>query len=513
MRVQTDTEVLIIGGGPAGLTAGYLLAKKGRAVTVIERDPVYLGGISRTVNYKDFLFDIGGHRFFSKSREVVDLWREILPDDFIERPRLSRIFYNGKFFAYPLKAFEALFKLGLLNSAACVLSYAYARVAPVKQPKTFHQWVRNQFGERLFSIFFKTYTEKVWGMSCDEISADWAAQRIKGLDLAIAVRDGLTRSLGIKRKTDGSTAKTLLETFQYPRRGPGMMWDAAAAKMQAFGGKVLMDRTMQGAAWDARNKVWTVTSTDAAGLEHVVTARHVISSAPIVELTSALSPAPASRPSAKQLRYRDFLTVALIAKSPAEFPDNWIYIHDPSVKVGRVQNFESWSPEMVPQDGYACLGMEYFCFEGDGLWASKDEDLIELAKREIGHIGLVRPEDVVDACVVRQQKAYPVYDDAYQANVEAVRVDLERNFPTLHLVGRNGMHKYNNQDHAMMTAMLTVENILAGERIYDVWQVNEDAEYGEAGLSGAEEALKSERLVPRRVKSESHAPAMSSAAV
>ena len=495
--MQTDTDVLIIGAGPAGLTAGYLLSKRGREVLVLEKDPTYVGGISRTVNYKDFLFDIGGHRFFSKSKEVVDLWNEILPDDFIERPRLSRIYYNGKFFAYPLKAFEALFKLGLFNSAACMLSYAAAKVMPVKTPKTFHQWVRNQFGERLFSIFFKTYTEKVWGMSCDEISADWAAQRIKGLDLMTAVLNGVANSLGIKPK--GGGAKTLIETFRYPRRGPGMMWDAAAEKIRAQGGEIAMDRAMQTANWDPRSRMWTVMATDSDGGKHVVTARHLISSAPIAELSQALTPTPISRLHARELRYRDFLTVALIAKNASVFPDNWIYIHDPAVKVGRIQNFLSWSPEMAPDADHACLGLEYFCFEGDGVWSAPDEELVELAKREIAHIGLIRPEDVVDACVVRQAKAYPIYDDAYQANVEAVRLDYELSFPTLHLVGRNGMHKYNNQDHAMMTAMLTVENIIADRRIYDVWQVNEDAEYGEAGVSGAQEALKSERLVPRKV--------------
>ena len=499
--MRNDTDILIVGAGPAGLTAAYLLTKAGRRVTVLERDPTYVGGISRTVNYKDYLFDIGGHRFFSKAKEVVDLWREILPDDFISRPRLSRIFYDGKFFAYPLKAFEALFKLGLINSTACVASYGVAQAFPVKDPRTFHQWVSNQFGERLFSIFFKTYTEKVWGMSCDEISADWAAQRIKGLDLKTAVLDGIVRSLGLKKgaKAGGETVKTLIETFDYPRRGPGMMWEAAAAKTLAQGGEILMGHSLESAAWNSATAQWRVTARDQDGQVQTITANHVISSAPIVELVAALSPAPASAPQAGALRYRDFLTVALVARSADDFPDNWIYIHDPSVKVGRIQNFRSWSPEMVPHPDHACLGLEYFCFEGDGLWAAPDDDLIALAKDEIGKIGLIDPKDVVDACVVRQQKAYPVYDDAYQANVEAVRADLEASFPTLHLVGRNGMHKYNNQDHAMMTAMLTVENILAGERRYDVWQVNEDAEYAEAGVSGAVEALKSERLVPRRV--------------
>ena len=501
--MQADTDILIVGAGPAGLTAGYLLTKAGRDVTVIERDPVYVGGISRTVRYKDFHFDIGGHRFFSKSKEVVDLWNEILPQDFIDRPRLSRIFYGGKYYSYPLRAFEALKNLGIATSTVCMASYAAAKAFPIKDPRTFHQWVRNQFGEKLFSIFFRTYTEKVWGMSCDDISADWAAQRIKGLSLGAAVIDGLKRSMGVKAAPSAKLGeqggvKSLIESFRYPRKGPGMMWEAAAAKMQAQGGKLLMDRDLVSLTRNSATGLWTVVSRSAAGEETTITAREVISSAPITELMAAISPTPRSLNHAKSLRYRDFITVALIADAEATFPDNWVYIHDPAVKVGRVQNFLSWSPEMAPK-GYACLGLEYFCFEGDGLWTSKDEDLIELAKREIGHIGLIDPARVVDASVVRQPKAYPVYDEEYQAHVDAVRADIEENYPGLYLVGRNGMHKYNNQDHAMMTAMLTVENILAGEKRFDVWQVNEDAEYSEAGLSGAQEALKSERLVPRKV--------------
>src|ERR1700722_4707046 len=250
--MSVDAEVFVIGAGPAGLTAAYCLTKEARSVIIIERDPTYVGGISRTVNYKDYLFDIGGHRFFSKSKEVVALWREILPDDFITRPRLSRLYYNGKFFSYPLKAYEALLKLGVFTSAACMLSYAYAKVFPVRGARTFHEWGRNQFGERLFQIFFKTYTEKVWGMSCDEISADWAAQRIKGLDLTTAVMDGLKRSLrlGRKAKAGGDTVKTLIESFQYPRKGPGMMWDAAALKIRNNGGRLLMGRELVGLEFD-----------------------------------------------------------------------------------------------------------------------------------------------------------------------------------------------------------------------------------------------------------------------
>ena len=498
-------DVAIVGAGPAGLTAGYLLTKAGRSVTVLERDPVYVGGISRTVQYKGFHFDIGGHRFFSKSKEVVDLWNEILPDDFIDRPRLSRIYYRGKYYSYPLKAFEALTNLGIFTSALCMASYGWAKINPVKEPRTFHQWVRNQFGEKLFSIFFKTYTEKVWGMSCDDISSDWAAQRIKGLSLMAAVTDGVKRSLGLNRKPSAELGaqggvKSLIESFRYPRNGPGMMWEAARDRIRAQGGEVRMGREMTSLAWDAASKLWTLTVKTADGVVETVRARHAISSAPITELAESLRPKLKAHVEAGHLKYRDFITVALITKKEhtESFPDNWIYIHDPSVKVGRIQNFLSWSPYMAPE-GYACLGLEYFCFEGDGQWTSRDEDLVELAKREIAKIGLIKPEHVVDACVVRQPKAYPVYDDTYADNVAAVRAEVEREFPTLHLVGRNGMHKYNNQDHAMMTAMLTAENILVGDRRYDVWAVNEDAEYTESGYSGAQEALKSERLVPRKV--------------
>ncbi len=494
------SDVFVIGAGPAGLTSAYLLTKEGISTTVIEADPTHVGGISRTASYKDFLFDIGGHRFFSKSKEVVDLWKEILPDDFIERPRMSRIYYNGVYFSYPLKAFEALNNLGYVESALCVLSYLQKQAFPKENPESFHDWVANQFGERLFSIFFKTYTEKVWGMSCDEISADWAAQRIKGLDLWSAMSNALRNSLPkTGQKKGGQQIKTLIESFQYPRKGPGMMWDAAAAKVRASGGQIHMGTRLESMRYNERDGLWTITATTEDGGFKYFTAKHVISSAPIRELVHSIGPTPDCLGAANNLRYRDFLTVALIVEKPDLFPDNWIYVHEPAVKVGRIQNFRSWSPEMVPDDKLACLGLEYFCFEGDGLWGSSDEELIALAKKELAQIGLATEDEVKDGCVVRQKKAYPVYDDAYKANVEEIRSELADKYPTLHLVGRNGMHKYNNQDHAMMTAMLTVKNIIAGESVYDIWNVNEDAEYHESGGSGEQEALASVRMVPRRM--------------
>jgi protoporphyrinogen oxidase len=503
---MSHSEVFVIGAGPAGLTASYLLTKEGISTTVIEADPDYVGGISRTANYKNFLFDIGGHRFFSRSKEVVDLWKEILPQDFITRPRMSRIYYDGKYYSYPLKAFEALGNLGVVESAMCVLSFMYKQAFPNEKPETFHDWVANQFGERLFSIFFKTYTEKVWGMSCDEISADWAAQRIKGLDLWSAMANALRNSVKPKGFNDGTAAndgeviKTLIESFQYPRKGPGMMWDAAAKKTRAQGGKIHMGTRLVGLSYDNNNGLWTITARKQTGEVMAFTANHVISSAPIRELVHAFDQKPACVAAADKLRYRDFITVALVVNKPDLFPDNWIYIHEPSVKVGRIQNFRSWSPEMVPDEKLACLGLEYFCFEGDGLWEAPDEDLLALARRELAQIGLASEAECIDGCVVRQKKAYPVYDDGYKRNVEAIRTELADKYPSLHLVGRNGMHKYNNQDHAMMTSMLTVKNIMAGEMLYDIWNVNEDAEYHEAGNSGAEEALKSVRMVPAKLR-------------
>ncbi|HVP44939.1 MAG TPA: NAD(P)/FAD-dependent oxidoreductase [Bryobacteraceae bacterium] len=490
-------DVAIIGAGPAGLTAAYLLAKNRVSVTVLEADPDYVGGISRTIHYKGFCFDIGGHRFFSKSKQVEDLWNEILPNDMLERPRSSRIFYNNQFYSYPLKPLEALTKLGVWESALCALSYVQARIFPKSDPKTFQDWVTNQFGERLFRTFFKTYTEKVWGMSCKEISADWAAQRIKGLSLSSAIKNGLFSG----RTSRESQIKTLIQTFRYPRKGPGMMWEACARKTRQMGGQILTGHRVKHCSFDRRHGKWSIEYQSRGGESASLTADHVISSAPLRELVQSITPEfpePVIR-AAACLKYRDFITVAVTLKDYRPLPDNWIYIHDPGVKVGRVQNYKSWSPEMVPDPSFCCYGLEYFCFEGDGLWASTDAELIELARRELASIGLARREDILDGCVVRQPKAYPVYDDDYAKNVASIREEIERNYPNLHLVGRNGMHKYNNQDHAMMTAMLTVENILAGAPVFDVWRVNQDAEYHEAGAAGEQCATSGLRLTPSRI--------------
>jgi len=491
---QQKPSVICIGGGPAGLTAAYRLSAAGARVTVLERDPDLLGGISRTEVYKGFRFDVGGHRFFSRSKEIEALWEEILGNQLLTRQRKSRIFYHHKLFDYPLRPLNALSGLGIFESIRCMLSYFKAKVLPHRNPQTFEDWVTNQFGHRLFSIFFESYTEKVWGMKCKEISADWAAQRIKGLSLGTAVWQALMPS-GLKG--GGGSPKSLIESFRYPRLGPGQMWETAAEKIVQAGGEVLMGRSVDRLGRDQESGRWTVSALDPEGNRHEFSSDHVISSAAIAELVEYLDPAPpeAVRTAGRMLRYRDFVTVALIVKNVDCFDDNWIYIHDPTVKVGRIQNFKSWSPHLVPDPDLNCLGLEYFCFKGDGLWESKDEDLIRLADEELIQLGLVTPGHVIDGTVIRQPRAYPVYDENYEERVALFRSWLETNRPGLHLVGRNGMHKYNNQDHAMMTALLAAENILAGQQLWDLWQVNEDAEYHEIGEDRT--LAFSERQVPR----------------
>ena len=484
--------MLCIGGGPAGLTAAYELVKYGREVLVLEADPEYVGGIARTIRQGGFCFDIGGHRFFSKSVEVTGWWKEVLGDDLLVRPRKSRIYYAGKFYPYPLDLLKTLENLGIVESSLCVLSYLKARLLPNRNPKNFEEWVTNQFGARLFRIFFKTYTEKVWGMNCRDIAADWAAQRIKGLSLAAALQNALAGALGWKRGQ--GKIKTLIEQFLYPRLGPGMMWEAAARKIEAQGGKVQLGTRVEHMRRDTATGQWQVTASGAHG-EQTFICQQVISTMPLRELAHAVEGTPPHvLAAANKLGYRDFLTVALVLEDRKMFDDNWIYVHAPEVQVGRIQNFKAWSPDMVSAPGLVCYGLEYFCFEGDGLWQSSDDDLIALATRELVQLGLAHADDVRGGYVVRQKKAYPVYDATYEANVDIIRQWLERDCPNLQVVGRNGMHKYNNQDHSMMTAMLAVKNILAEKTVYDVWQVNQDAEYHEEGASvGAA----GERLVPR----------------
>jgi protoporphyrinogen oxidase len=494
MQQDASRSTVVLGAGPAGLTAAYELMRHNIPTVTLEKDARFVGGISRTEEYRGYRFDIGGHRFFSKSQEVEEFWTEILGDQMLTRGRLSRIFYRGKYFDYPLKAGNALFNLGPIETVRCVASYAWARVHPTRNPTTLEDWVTNQFGHRLFTIFFKTYTEKVWGISTRELSADWAAQRIKGLNLTQAIKSALLPQP--KKSGDrGAVIKTLIDEFRYPQYGPGQMWERVAQLLREGGNVVALGQEVLAVCHDGGRVTSAVFRDIDTGQTRKVTGANFISTLPIRELIHRLEPVAPTKvlAAADQLKYRDFLTIAVVINRQHVFPDNWIYIHDPTVKVGRMQNFKIWSPYMTPDDKTTCLGLEYFCFEGDGLWASSDEALVDLARRELGQLGICNPEEVLWGVVVRQSKAYPVYDDTYKEHIAVIRAWLEAALPNLALVGRNGMHHYNNQDHSMMTAMLAARNIATG-RHYDPWKVNTDAEYHEEARFEDED--KSGRLVP-----------------
>ena len=477
---SSPPHVVVVGGGPAGLTASYELCRLGVENTVLEKDSV-VGGISRTARYKGYHFDIGGHRFFTKVGVVDDFWHEVLPEeDFLTCSRLSRIYYNKKFFFYPLKAANALFGLGIGNSILIVLSYLRARFFPNRDERSFEDWVSNRFGQRLYNTFFKTYTEKVWGIPCDEIAADWAAQRIKGLSLTSAVKNAIFQQSTTQQATEAGSKdaviKTLIDQFEYPKQGPGMMWETVRDRVKAQGVDVAMhaeaDRLL---VEDGRVVAVEANTPDG---RRTFPGTEFISTMPIRELVHAISPAPPPKilEAANKLKYRDFLTVALVVDDPDLFPDNWIYIHDPEVRVGRIQNFKNWSPHMVPDASKTCLGLEYFCNEGDDLWAMDDAALVALGRTEVDRLGLAKASDVEDGAVVRMPKAYPVYDSEYKQALETLQAYFD-SIPNLQLVGRNGMHRYNNQDHSMLTAMLAVQNINGAS--YDLWKVNDDDNYHE----------------------------------
>ncbi len=468
-----DHEVVVIGAGPAGLTAAFQFHKHGVTSTVLEADDM-VGGISRTAQRDGWRFDIGGHRFFTKVQPVEDLWHEILPDEeFLMRPRKSRIFYNGKYFDYPLKAFNALSNLGPVEAVLCVASYARARIRPPKDQTNYENWLVARFGWRLYRTFFKTYTEKLWGVPVSEMPADWAAQRVKGLTLGNAIVNA------VLPKRNQKDITSLIEEFQYPKYGPGQMWEVCREKIVADGSTVQLETTVTTVNHaDGRATSVAATAADGTTTEHPCT--EVISSMPISHLLEAMDPpVPAEvKAAAADLRYRDYMIVALAMPDELiDFDDNWLYIHDPAVRTMRIQNFGSWSPYMV-KEGRNTLGLEYTVWEGDDEWNADDDWLIERAKQELEHLGLCKAGQIEAGWVVRQAKAYPIYDDRYRANVDVLRAWLAEHAANVHPVGRNGMFRYNNQDHSMFTAMLTVENIATGTS-HDVWEVNVEEEYHE----------------------------------
>ncbi|HZT17293.1 MAG TPA: NAD(P)/FAD-dependent oxidoreductase [Gaiellaceae bacterium] len=463
---ETTQSMLVLGGGPAGLTAGYLLGKAGRDVVVLEAED-QVGGLAKTVERDGYRFDLGGHRFFTKSVEVDALWHEILADELLLRPRMSRIYWNNRYLDYPLRGPDVIRKLGPVELARCMSSYLRAAVKPNKVDNSLEDWVTNRFGRRLFELFFKTYNEKVWGAPASEIRAEWAAQRIRGLSFVSAARAAF---FGNK----GNRVKSLISEFNYPRYGPGQMWEAMASAIAEQGGEVRLQAPVERIEL-AGGRVVEIE----AGGELYELPDAVISSLPLREVVEMTHPHPAREvlDAARGLRYRDFLTVALVVDGEDLFPDNWIYVHEPRVRVGRIQNYRSWSPWMVPDPAKACVGLEYFCFAGDELWTMSDDDLVELAASELEQLGLAPREKVERGFVSRVPKAYPIYDSNYAGRVQTIRRWLDT-IENLQQVGRNGLHRYNNSDHSMLTAMRAVDNLLAGGH-HDIWEVNVESVYHE----------------------------------
>jgi protoporphyrinogen oxidase len=484
---------VIVGAGPAGLTAALELGKRGREAVVFEADDV-VGGISRSVVFEGCRMDIGGHRFFTKVGEVEALWHEICGDELLVRERMSRIFYRDRFFDYPLKPFNALRGLGVTEAARVVLSYLHAQVAPVQDEGTFDAWVSNRFGRRLFEIFFKTYTEKVWGMPCEEISAAWAAQRIKNLNLVTALKNAFVGN-GTR---DGEVVASLIEEFLYPRLGPGMMWERCRDLAAEHGIATHMRSRVTRVHHDGG--LVRAVDVDGGGETRRVDCDSIVSSMPIGSLVRAMDPPPPDEvlAAADGLSFRDFLIIGLIVDRAELFPDNWIYIHAPEVRVGRVQNFKNWSPDMVSDPSLSFIGLEYFVNRGDDLWSMLDDELLALGAAEAEAIGLFRADEVRTGTVVRMPRAYPVYDSDYEAHLDTIRGWID-GFENLYTVGRNGQHRYNNQDHSMLAGLYAARNIDGAE--LDLWSINEDESFHEEvrGDEAAERGVR-DRLTPSRVE-------------
>jgi protoporphyrinogen oxidase len=465
-----EVETAVLGAGPAGLTAAHVLTLRDRPGAVFESSNT-VGGIAKTVEVDGYRFDMGGHRFFTKLKPIQRLWEEMIGEEFLTRSRLSRIYYKGKFFPYPLRAASVVGRLGIGESILCALSYMWSRVRTLrKEPETFEDWVTKNFGKRLYNAFFRDYTEKVWGVPGTEIRSQWAAQRIQNFSLWKAI---LT-ILRLRREH----VTTMIEEFRYPRLGPGQMWESFRHRVDASGVPVHLNHRCELIRHRQGHAESVVIRADGGLIEYPVGG--VISSMPLSELVFSLDPAPPDDvlAAARRLRYRDFCLIALMTTEQEPFPDNWIYLQDKGTRAGRVQNFGAWSEGMVP-DGMTCLGVEYFCFEGDEIWEMPDGDAVALAAGELERIGLLDSSMVVGGAKVRVPKAYPMYDSGYEGALAVIRpyVDGLENVTTC---GRNGLHRYNNQDHSMWTAILATLNLLDGTG-YDVWSVNSEAEYLEEG--------------------------------
>jgi protoporphyrinogen oxidase len=467
-----SAPVVVAGAGPAGLATAMTLARAGKRVVVVEQSDG-VGGLARTIERKGYRFDLGGHRFFTRVAEVRAIWEDLLGAEMLVRRRRSRILFNGRFFDYPTGARSAFAGLGAMESARILASYLAAKLRPIRPEVTLADWLANRFGRRLFETFFRPYTEKVWGMPCEAIGAQWAAQRIRGLSLRAAVVNSLRRGVGSQR--------TLATEFLYPRLGPGMLWDRMREAIEAAGGEVRLRHRL--VAVRHEGGALRELEIDGPSGRVILPAAHLVSTIPLRDLVAGLSPPapPDVTAAAAALRYRDFLVVALVLEGRDPFPDNWLYLHDPGIRAGRVQNFRAWSPELVPTPDRACLGFEYFCSAGDALWRNPDPELVAIAGRDLEALGFGGRDRVVEGHVVRVRDAYPVYDEAFAGNLAVIRRGLAP-LAGLQVAGRNGMHRYNNMDHSMLTGLLAARNVL-GEA-HDLWAVNADEAYLEPSSAG-----------------------------
>ncbi len=460
-------KIIILGAGPAGLSAGLELIKNGYDVTIIEREK-QVGGISKTILKKGNRFDVGGHRFFTKSDEVNKLWEDALGKDFRLTPRLSRIFYEKKFFMYPIELKDTMKKAGIGTSLLCMASYVRYHLFPIKPEKSFADWTTNRFGRKLFKMFFKSYTEKVWGISTDDLSADWAAQRIKGLSLWEAVKNA-----AFKPKVK---AKSLIDEFKYPKHGPGMMYEKFADNFTKNGGKIVFGVEITSLKHN-KGKIIGLLGLDEKGNPVKFTADSFLSTIPLPNTVRFLDPSVREANGInKKLKFRDFLSVNLVINKKNIFPDCWIYVHDPTVTVGRVQNFKNWSQDMASSNKVTPIGCEYFCNQGDELWTKSDDELISLASDEMERVGLIKKDDILEGNVYRMRDAYPVYNGDYQKYIKQARIIIDK-IDNLHIAGRGGMFRYNNMDHSILSGLYAARAIMG--KNFDPWEVNTEDDYHE----------------------------------
>jgi protoporphyrinogen oxidase/putative flippase GtrA len=464
-----SAPIYVLGGGPAGLAAAYSLTKQGHSVVVVEQDST-VGGFAKSIEYQGFILDYGPHRFFTKLAPVLAFWDEVLGKEQVTVNRLTRIYYGNKYFSYPLKAFEALFSLGFIESARIVLSYIQAQLFPNRSPQNFAEWVSGRFGKRLFEIFFEGYTQKLWGIPCTDISADWAAQRIKGLSLLKAVRNAL---LG----NDGKV-KSLIDQFQFPRLGSGQLYEMTADYLQGHGQSVLLNTQVVRIHHENAQATQVTLKNLQTGLEETVDCGGVISSIPLTHLVQQLTP-EAPRPvveSAKSLKFRNTVLVYLIVESGKLFPDNWLYINEPSVKLGRVTNFANWSPDMLPNQHQTPLCCEYWC-DFDEDWQKSEDEFLKQAERDLRKIKLLDDEKVSGGFILRLPRTYPIYAGEYKEALASIQGYVQE-FNNLQVVGRYGAFKYNNQDHSLLMGIMAAENVTTPGK-HDLWSVNSDSEYQE----------------------------------